>query len=115
YEIVWPAPGEPALAARVRALLEGAGLPSAEDPERGYDHGTFVPLAVAWPGAEIPTVQLSLVRGLDPETHLRIGRALAPLRDEGVFVVGSGMSYHDMRGFGTARGAEASRVFDGWL
>jgi hypothetical protein len=78
YEIVWPAPGHPGLATRTRELLAAGGFSTAEDPNRGYDHGTFVPLAVAWPGAEVPTVQLSLVRGLDPETHLRMGRALAP-------------------------------------
>jgi aromatic ring-opening dioxygenase catalytic subunit (LigB family) len=115
YRVVWPAPGAPDLAARVRSLLAAAGLPSAEDPARGFDHGTFVPMAVAWPAADVPTVQLSLVRGLDPDTHLRIGRALRPLRDEGVLIAGSGMSYHDMRGFFTASGAAASEVFDAWL
>lgn len=115
YQVVWPAPGDPALAQRVIALLTQAGLNAGEDAKRGYDHGTFVPLAVAWPAADVPTVQLSLVHGLDPAVHLAVGRALAPLRDEGVLIVGSGMSYHDMRGFGTARGAENSRVFDAWL
>lgn len=115
YEIRWPAPGDPALAARVRALLGEAGFDTAEDAHRGFDHGTFVPLGVAWPDATIPTVQLSLVSGLDPETHLRMGRALAPLRDEGVLIVGSGMSYHHMRGFGTAAGRQASEQFDRWL
>lgn len=115
YRIQWPAKGSPALAARVRELLSAQGIRSAEDPSRGFDHGTFVPLKVAWPGAEVPTVQLSLVKGLDPATHLAVGRALAPLRDEGVFIVGSGMSYHNMRGFGTAGARQASAEFDGWL
>jgi aromatic ring-opening dioxygenase catalytic subunit (LigB family) len=115
YEIVWPAPGHPGLATRTRELLAAGGFSTAEDPNRGYDHGTFVPLAVAWPGAEVPTVQLSLVRGLDPETHLRMGRALAPLRDEGVLIVGSGMSYHNMRGFGRPEAAAASDAFDAWI
>jgi aromatic ring-opening dioxygenase catalytic subunit (LigB family) len=115
YQIRWPAPGEPGVARRARALLDAAGLPSAEDPIRGFDHGTFVPLAVAWPDADVPVVQLSLVRGLDPALHLDIGRALAPLRDEGVLIVGSGMSYHDLRGYGTARGAEHAERFDAWL
>ena len=115
YQIQWPAPGEPALAARVRALLGGAGFETAEDASRGFDHGTFVPLAVAWPDAEIPTVQLSLIRGLDPDTHLRLGRALAPLRDEGVLILGSGMSYHNMRGFGTAQGSQDAEAFSAWL
>lgn len=115
YQITWPAPGDPALAARVRGLLGEAGFETAEDPARGFDHGTFVPLAVAWPGAEVPVVQLSLVRGLDPATHLRMGRALAPLRDDGVLLVASGMSYHNMRGFGSRQGAEAAEQFDAWL
>lgn len=115
YEVVWPAPGDPALAARVRALLDQAGIPSAEDPTRGYDHGTFVPLAVAWPDAGVPTVQLSLVHGLDPATHLAIGRALAPLRDEGVLIVASGMSFHNLRGFGMPGARQAALDFDAWL
>ena len=116
YEITWPAPGSPALAARVRALLEAAGFPSAEDAERGFDHGTFVPLKVTWPEARIPTIQLSLVAGLDPETHLRLGRALAPLRDEGVLIVGSGMSYHNLREmFDRERAIPVAEAFDAWL
>src|SRR5260221_4818781 len=87
YEITWPAPGHPELAARVRALLEAAGFATGADPDRGYDHGTFVPMKLAYPDADVPVVQLSLVRGLDPATHLAIGRALAPLRDEGVFII----------------------------
>lgn len=115
YEITWPAPGHPALARRVRELLGAAGFATAEDPERGFDHGTFVPMKVAWPGAEVPTVQLSLKRGLDPAEHLAMGRALAPLRDEGVFIIGSGMSFHNLRGFGDPRMGPASETFDGWL
>lgn len=115
YRLTWPAPGDPALAARVRQLLAQAGIPSAEDPRRGYDHGVFVPLKVALPAADIPTVQLSLVRGLDPARHLAIGRALAPLRDDGVLIVGSGMSYHAMDGFFTNRAAVDSDRFDAWL
>jgi aromatic ring-opening dioxygenase catalytic subunit (LigB family) len=115
YELTWPAPGDPALAARVRALLEGAGIESAGDAERGYDHGVFVPLKVAFPEAHIPTVALSLRAGLDPAAHLAVGRALAPLRDEGVLIVGSGMSYHNMRGFGDPRSLPKSATFDAWL
>lgn len=115
YQVQWPAPGEPELAQRVRGLLEQSGFTTAEDPERGFDHGTFVPLGVAWPDAPIPTVQLSLVRGLDPEQHLAMGRALEALRDEDVLIVGSGMSYHNMRGFGSPAGATHSEQFDAWL
>ncbi len=115
YKILWPAPGDPALATRVRALLDKGGFRSAEDAERGYDHGTFVPLAVAWPKAEVPVVQLSLIAGLDPDAHIRLGRALTALRDEGVLIVGSGMSYHNMRGFKSSGGAAASVAFDTWM
>jgi aromatic ring-opening dioxygenase catalytic subunit (LigB family) len=115
YELTWPAPGAPSLAPRVEALLAEAGFETARDPERGYDHGTFVPLKVAWPGAEVPVLQLSLVRGLDPGVHLRLGRALMPLRDEGVLIVGSGMTYHDLRGFGRPGAAAVSEAFDAWL
>ena len=114
YRLTWPAPGAPELAPRVRALLTAAGFPTREDPSRGYDHGTFVPLKVTWPEADVPVLQLSLKTGLNPAEHLAMGRALAPLRDEGVVIVGSGMSYHNMRGFG-GRGREASERFDAWL
>ncbi|HEY5958100.1 MAG TPA: class III extradiol ring-cleavage dioxygenase [Polyangiaceae bacterium] len=115
YEIVWPAPGAPELATKVRLLLSGAGFETAADASRGFDHGTFVPMKVAFPDAKIPTIQLSLRNNLDPIEHVAIGRALAPLRDEGVLIVGSGMSFHNMRGFGNAQGASTSRVFDEWL
>jgi aromatic ring-opening dioxygenase catalytic subunit (LigB family) len=114
YRITWPAPGSPELAARVTELLGKAGIAAGSDAERGYDHGTFVPLKLTYPQADVPAVQLSLKEGLDPAEHLAIGRALAPLRDEGVFIVGSGMTFHDLRGFGP-RGREASVAFDGWL
>jgi aromatic ring-opening dioxygenase catalytic subunit (LigB family) len=114
YEITWPAPGDPDLAERVRALLVSAGFEARTDAARGFDHGTFVPLKLTYPDAEIPTVQLSLKQGLDPCEHLAMGRALAPLRDEGVFIVGSGMSYHNLRAFG-AQGRPAAEAFDAWL
>ncbi|MGZ3449342.1 MAG: DODA-type extradiol aromatic ring-opening family dioxygenase [Polyangiales bacterium] len=115
YEIQWPAPGEPKLAARVRELLSKVGFETAENDKRGFDHGTFIPLKLTYPEADVPTVQLSLKRGLDPEEHLKMGRALAPLRDEGVFIIGSGMSYHNMRGFGDPRAVPTSETFDAWL
>lgn len=115
YELTWPAPGAPALAGRVRELLTAAGFETADDPKRGFDHGTFVPLKLTYPSAEVPTLQLSLIRGLDPARHLALGRALAPLRDEGIFIVGSGMSYHNMRGFGDPRARAAADTFDRWL
>src|SRR5689334_4254312 len=97
YRITWPAPGDPALAGRVRELLGAAGFESGANAERGFDHGTFVPLKLTYPDADVPTVQLSLKEGLDPAEHIAIGRALAPLRDEGVLIVGSGMTFHNLR------------------
>ena len=115
YSIQWPAPGDPQLAARVRELLTAAGIASAEDGQRGFDHGTFVPLKLVFPEAQLPTVQLSLQAGLDPAAHLALGRALEPLRDEGVLIIGSGMSYHNFAGFRDPRAAGPARQFDEWL
>lgn len=115
YQLTWPAPGDPKLAARVRQLLEGAGFKTAEDSRRGFDHGTFVPLKVTYPEAKIPVVQLSLKAGLDPAEHLKMGRALAPLREEGVFIVGSGMTFHNLRAFMDPRSRPVAEAFDAWL
>lgn len=115
YQLTWPAPGDLGLVARVQSLLEAAGLPVVQDAKRGFDHGVFIPLKVAFPEAEIPTVQLSLRRDLDPEFHLRLGALLAPLREEGVLIVGSGMSYHNMRGFMNPASLPISQAFGGWL
>jgi aromatic ring-opening dioxygenase catalytic subunit (LigB family) len=117
YRITWPAPGNPELAGRVRSLLDAQGFETAASAERGFDHGTFVPMKLAWPEADIPTVQLSLKQGLNPAEHLAMGRALAPLRDEGVLILGSGMSFHNMRAFGLPRQQvqTMSATFDTWL
>jgi len=114
YEVRYDAPGSPELAQRVQSLIAAAGLPVQIDPERGYDHGMFAPMAAIYPKADVPVVQLSLRRGLDPAEHLALGRALAPLRDEDVLIVGSGLSYHNLRNFGPqAHGV--SKAFDDWL
>jgi aromatic ring-opening dioxygenase catalytic subunit (LigB family) len=115
YHIRYDAPGDPALAARVKGLIEAAGMPARLDDARGYDHGAFTPLKVIYPDAEVPVVQLSLKTGLDPSTHLAVGRALQPLRDEGVLIVGSGLSYHNLRQFFSPAGYGPSREFDAWL
>lgn len=115
YELAWPAPGAPDVARRARGLLERAGFAVRDDDARGFDHGTFVPMMLAVPDADIPTLQVSLLHSLDPAAHLALGRALAPLRDDGVLIVGSGNSYHNMRGFGHASSAAPSREFDDWL
>ena len=117
YKISYPAPGHPLLATRVQALLQTAGIPSRLDGRRGFDHGTFTIGYAMYPKADIPLIQLSLQSGYDPELHLRMGEALEPLRDEGVLIVGSGLSYHNMQGFRRGGGVatEQSRQFDGWL
>jgi aromatic ring-opening dioxygenase catalytic subunit (LigB family) len=115
YRLTWPAPGEPELASRVKELLSAAGLPSALSPKRGFDHGVFVPLKLVFPEAKIPVVSLSLAASLDPALHLAAGRALAPLRDEGVLLVASGMSFHNLSGFYQPETARRSRAFDAWL
>ena len=116
YRLTWPAPGEPGLAARVRELLSDAGIPNRSEPARGWDHGVFVPLKVMVPDADVPLVQLSLQRGLDPATHLAIGRALKPLRGEGVLILGSGQTYHNMGGFfDDGRVNSKAEAFDAWL
>ena len=115
YEVTWPAPGAPWLAPRVEELLHHAGFATARDASRGFDHGTFVPLKVAFPEARVPVLQLSLVAGLRARDHIALGRALAPLRDEGVLVVGSGMSFHNMRAFFERGGEAHAEAFDAWL
>lgn len=115
YQITWPAPGDPALAVRVAEPLSNAALPSAADPTRGYDHGVFVPLKVAFPHAEIPVVTLSLEHSLDPALHIAAGRALAPLRDEGVLIIASGMSFHNLRAYLHPETPDRARAFDAWL
>jgi len=114
YELKYPAPGAPDIAARAADLLRAAGLPVAEDAERGYDHGVFVPMLIVDPEARIPVVMVSLQRDLDPAQHLAFGRALEPLRDEGVVIVGSGMSYHDLKRFRDGDPRDAA-LFDAWL
>lgn len=114
YRVQYPASGAPALAQRIESLLAGAGIDAAQDAARGYDHGTFAPLAVMYPRADVPVLQLSLRQGYDVAEHLAVGRALAPLRDEGVLILGSGLSFHNLRLRGAAAQAP-SKAFDDWL
>ncbi len=114
YQLKYPAPGSPALAESVSELLVEAGFPVKKDPVRGFDHGVFIPFKLIYPHASIPIVQLSLRKGLNADDHIRIGRALVPLRREGVLIVGSGMSFHNLRAFGPAAGL-VSDQFNEWL
>ena len=117
YRLTYPVAGSPKLARRTRELLAAAEIASDEEPERGLDHGVFIPFKLIYPDADIPVVQLSLNRTLDAATHLSLGRALAPLRDEGVLIVGSGMSYHNLRDLfsNDPRAMRAAAEFDAWL
>ncbi|GAB4215540.1 MAG: class III extradiol ring-cleavage dioxygenase [Rhodoferax sp.] len=119
YALTWPAPGAPELADRITDVLQGAGLPWAVDLERGFDHGVFVPLKVAFAQADVPCLQLSLRADLDAGAHLQLGQALAPLRDEGVLILGSGNSYHNLPVMMRHRHAGSAQVhgqdFDAWL
>lgn len=114
YRIRYPAPGMPELAERAAALLAAGGLVSGVDPNRGFDHGTFSMLYPIYPDADMPVVQVSIRQGYEVAAHLAAGRALAPLRDEGVLIIGSGLSYHNLRHFGP-QGRAASHEFDAWL
>ena len=103
YRATYPAPGDPALAERVKAMVEAAGLPVLEDATRGLDHGAWVPLKIAYPDADIPVVQLTIDSRRNAEFHYALGRVLAPLRCEGVLIVGSGSITHNLRWFFTRR------------
>lgn len=114
FKIQYKAPGAPDIARRAAELIAAAGLPVRLDAGQGYDHGTFVPAYIMYPDASVPLFQISLRHGYDPAEHLALGRALAPLRDEGVLIIGSGLSYHNLRLFGP--GAKVpSEAFDAWL
>jgi aromatic ring-opening dioxygenase catalytic subunit (LigB family) len=118
YEIEYPCRGEPALAEQVYELLDAAGIGARLDAQRGFDHGLFVPLKIMYPQADIPCVQISLVKGLDPAGHIRIGRALAGVSHDGLLVIGSGFSFHNMKAFFTPDTDETramNTAFERWL
>jgi aromatic ring-opening dioxygenase catalytic subunit (LigB family) len=117
YRLTYPAHNSPATVERVEALLSRAGYRAGEDKERGLDHGVFVPFKLIYPEADVPMIQLSLLASLDAAAHVKLGQALAPLRDEGVLIVGSGMSFHNNRAlFAAHEQANAASVeFDDWL
>jgi 4,5-DOPA dioxygenase extradiol len=99
YQIKYPAPGDPALAGRIAALLQQSGLASRIDATRGFDHGLFIPLKMMYPRADIPSIQISLLADLKPATHVALGKALRGLMNENILVVGSGFSFHNLRAF----------------
>jgi 4,5-DOPA dioxygenase extradiol len=113
YQTTYPAPGTPALADRVGGLLRAKGIPFASDPDRGLDHGAYVPLVAMYPEADVPVLQVSMP-GLDPDVLFEFGRALAPLRDEGVLVFGSGFLTHNMSYAFRPGTPTWAREFDAW-
>jgi aromatic ring-opening dioxygenase catalytic subunit (LigB family) len=117
YKFKYSAAGNPELAQTIADLLDGAGIKSQLDPKRDFDHGTFVPLMLMYPQADIPVVQLSLINNLNPAAHIALGKAIAPLREQGVLILGSGMSFHNMQAFfsGSPTTPVKSERFDEWL
>lgn len=117
YRLTYPARGSEKVAVRVRKLLGAGGMPAEEEHQRGLDHGVFVPFKLIYPDADVPIVQLSLLHSLDPAMHLAMGRAIAPLRNEGVLIVGSGNSYHNLSEFFSPNpdAGALSAQFDEWL
>lgn len=118
YEYHYPAPGDPVLAETIQGLLAHHGISSSGVEGRGFDHGMFVPLMLLWPEADIPCVQLSLIKGLNPEHHVKLGEALQDLRRDNIAIIGSGMSFHNLQALFTGDHAQyrsASDDFDAWL
>jgi 4,5-DOPA dioxygenase extradiol len=118
YQITYPAPGSPEYASRISAILASKDIPTNIDPQRGFDHGLFIPLKLMYPQADIPCLQLSLVRGLNPRAHLALGKALSELKNENILVIGSGFSFHNMGAFSWRNpGApdQANDAFQNWL
>jgi 4,5-DOPA dioxygenase extradiol len=118
YEITYPAPGSPDLAKRIAALLKKNEIPAHIDLKRGFDHGLFIPLKLMYPQADIPSLQLSLLRGLNPTAHIALGSALRELRSENILVIGSGFSFHNMREFssqGINKPDADNEAFQNWL
>jgi 4,5-DOPA dioxygenase extradiol len=117
YKYQYSAPGNIEIANRVVSLLLNSGIKCSHSTSRqGFDHGVFIPLLLSFPSASIPIIQLSLKKGLDSKEHIMAGQALEPLRSEGVLILGSGMSFHNMQHFmGGNGGNEESIMFDHWL
>lgn len=103
YRLTYPAHNSPAVVDRIEALLSHAGYRAGEDPKRGLDHGVFVPFKLIYPDADMPIIQLSLLASLDAAAHIKLGQALAPLREEGVLIAGSGNLIHNLHAYAWGR------------
>jgi aromatic ring-opening dioxygenase catalytic subunit (LigB family) len=117
YEVKYEAEGDEKVAKKIQKMVEDQGIKLELDYKRGFDHGTFVPLFVMYPNANIPIIQISIKKGYDPKEHIDFGKALAPLRNENILIIGSGLSYHNIQGLagGTSSVTEDSKLFDNWL
>jgi 4,5-DOPA dioxygenase extradiol len=118
YQITYPAPGSPEYASMIAGMLEKNNIPSRIDPQRGFDHGLFIPLKLMYPDADIPCLQLSLLRGLNPSAHLALGKALRELKNKNILVIGSGFSFHNLRAFSwqsIEAPDPANDAFQNWL
>lgn len=116
YQLQYGAKGDPDLASRCYELLDSKGIAPLLDPDRGFDHGVFIPFKLIFPEANIPIVQLSVVQGLDPMTHIAMGNALSSLRQQNVLIVGSGLSSHNLPAMMRPdTKLEGSDVFNRWL
>jgi aromatic ring-opening dioxygenase catalytic subunit (LigB family) len=118
YEINYPAAGSPEFAHQIASLLEQNHIPARIDNQRGFDHGLFIPLKLMYPEADIPCLQLSLLQGLDPGTHIALGKALRGFTGENILVIGSGFSFHNLRAFywqGRGGADPANDAFQNWL
>ena len=117
YELTYKAPGAPELAHKAAGLLRDAGIEALVDDTAPWDHGVFIPLKVAYPDEDVPVLAMSLKQGLNPAEHIAAGKALQALRADNVLLIGSGLSYHNLRAFfsPSAQDAQASEAFDDWL
>jgi len=118
YALAYPATGSPSLAARIQSMLIEQRIEASIETNRGFDHGMFVPMSLMYPEADVPCVQLSLKAELNPEEHIKVGKALRSLHDENILIIGSGFTFHNMRAFFGKAGPEvleANAQFEQWL
>ncbi len=118
YQLQYPAPGAPALAETIHAALGAHGVASRLEERRGFDHGLYIPLMLMYPQADIPCVQVSLQKNLDAATHITMGHALTALAQNGVLLIGSGFSFHNMQAFfapPTPVTRDQNKAFENWL
>jgi 4,5-DOPA dioxygenase extradiol len=118
YEIQYPAPGNPELARRLRSSLRDHGIDAELDADRGFDHGLYIPLKIMYPEADIPCIQLSLLDSLDPAAHIALGAAMSDVSSDGILVIGSGFSFHNLKAFfsgDTSQADERNEAFERWL